>query len=84
MLKLYTWTTPNGRKIPILLEELGIPYEIEFVDIGRDQQFEPAFLSVSPNNKIPAIVDDGTVSPNALPGKVQRIRRRHGPQTQAR
>ncbi|WP_267382182.1 MULTISPECIES: glutathione S-transferase N-terminal domain-containing protein [unclassified Sphingomonas] len=66
MLKLYTWTTPNGRKIPILLEELGVPYEIEFVDIGKDQQFEPAFLSISPNNKIPAIVDDTPEGPLSI------------------
>ena len=58
MVKLYTWTTPNGRKISIMLEELGIPYEVEFVDIGQDQQFEPGFLAVAPNNKIPAILDD--------------------------
>jgi GST-like protein len=57
MIKLYTWTTPNGRKIPIMLEELGIPYSIETVDIGADEQFKPAFLAISPNNKIPAIVD---------------------------
>ena len=57
MLTLYTWTTPNGRKIPIMLEELGIPYTIETVNIGKEEQFEPAFLAISPNNKIPAIVD---------------------------
>jgi len=57
MLTLYTWTTPNGRKIPIMLEELGIPYTIETVNLGKDAQFEPAFLAISPNNKIPAIVD---------------------------
>ena len=57
MITLYTWTTPNGRKIPIMLEELGIPYTIETVNIGKDAQFEPAFLAISPNNKIPAIVD---------------------------
>jgi GST-like protein len=58
MITLHTWTTPNGRKIPIMLEELGIPYTIETVDIGAGEQFEPAFLAISPNNKIPAIVDD--------------------------
>ncbi len=57
MITLYTWTTPNGRKISILLEELGLPYEVHSVDIGHDQQFKPAFLAISPNNKIPAIVD---------------------------
>ena len=57
MLTLYTWTTPNGRKIPILLEELGIPYEIKPVNIGKDEQFTPEFLALSPNNKIPALTD---------------------------
>jgi len=57
MITLHTWTTPNGRKIPIMLEELGIPYTIETVNIGADEQFKPAFLAISPNNKIPAIVD---------------------------
>jgi len=58
MIHLHTWTTPNGRKIPILLEELGLPYEVHPVDIGKDEQFSPQFLKISPNNKIPAIVDD--------------------------
>lgn len=57
MLTLYTWTTPNGRKIPIMLEELGIPYTIQTVNIGKDEQFAPDFLAISPNNRIPAIVD---------------------------
>ena len=57
MIDLYTWTTPNGRKISILLEELGVPYTVRSVNIGKDEQFAPAFLAVSPNNKIPAIVD---------------------------
>jgi GST-like protein len=57
MITLYTWTTPNGRKIPIMLEELGIPYTIETVNIGEGEQFKPEFLAISPNNKIPAIVD---------------------------
>jgi len=59
MLVLHTWTTPNGRKVPILLEELGLPYEIHFVNIGKDEQFEAEFLSIAPNNKIPALVDYG-------------------------
>jgi GST-like protein len=58
MITLHTWTTPNGRKISILLEELGVPYEVRAVDIGKNEQFSPEFLKVSPNNKIPAIVDD--------------------------
>jgi GST-like protein len=55
---LYTWATPNGRKISIMLEELGLPYEVRTIDIGRDQQFAPEFLAISPNNKIPALVDE--------------------------
>ncbi len=57
MITLYTWTTPNGRKISIALEEMDLPYEVRTVDIGKDEQFAPAFLKIAPNNKIPAIVD---------------------------
>jgi len=57
MLVLHSWTTPNGRKVPILLEELGLAYEIHFVDISKNEQFEPEFLGIAPNNKIPALVD---------------------------
>ncbi|WP_373504575.1 glutathione S-transferase family protein [Aestuariivirga sp.] len=57
MIDLYTWSTPNGRKISIALEEMGLPYEVHAVNIGKDEQFEPGFLAISPNNKIPAIVD---------------------------
>jgi GST-like protein len=57
MITLYTWTTPNGRKVPIMLEELGWQYEIRTVDLGKNEQFAPNFLTISPNNKIPAIVD---------------------------
>ena len=57
MIKLYTWSTPNGRKVSIALEELGLPYEVVAIDIGKDEQYDPAFLEISPNNKIPAIVD---------------------------
>jgi GSH-dependent disulfide-bond oxidoreductase len=60
MIDLYTWTTPNGRKVSILLEELGLPYETHSIDIGKDEQFQPDFLKISPNNKIPAIVDNDT------------------------
>ncbi|GGY16884.1 glutathione S-transferase family protein [Paludibacterium paludis] len=60
MITLYTWGTPNGRKISIMLEELGLDYEVKTVDIGRDEQFDPGFLAISPNNKIPAIVDHDT------------------------
>lgn len=58
MITLYTWTTPNGRKPTIMLEELEIPYTIKTVNIQKDEQFSPEFLAISPNNKIPAIVDD--------------------------
>jgi GSH-dependent disulfide-bond oxidoreductase len=57
MITLYTWKTPNGRKPAIMLEELGWAYEARPVDISKDEQFAPEFLKVSPNNKIPAIVD---------------------------
>ena len=57
MIDLYTWTTPNGRKISILLEELGLPYTAHPIDIGKDEQFKPDFFKISPNNRIPAIVD---------------------------
>lgn len=60
MIDLWTWTTPNGRKVSILLEELGLPYRTHAVDITQGEQHEPAFLAVSPNNKIPAIRDDET------------------------
>jgi GST-like protein len=58
MIDLFTWTTPNGRKASILLEELGIDYKAHPIDISKDEQFEPAFLKISPNNRIPAIVDN--------------------------
>ncbi len=54
---LYFWPTPNGLKISIMLEELGAPYRVEFIDIGKGEQFAPEFLKISPNNKMPAIVD---------------------------
>jgi GSH-dependent disulfide-bond oxidoreductase len=57
VIDLYTWTTPNGRKASICLEEFGIPYTAHAVDIGKDEQFKPEFLKISPNNRIPAIVD---------------------------
>ena len=60
MIDLYTWTTPNGRKVSILLEELGVPYNSIAVNIGQDEQFDPKFLEIAPNNKIPAIVDHET------------------------
>jgi GST-like protein len=57
MITLYTWTTPNGRKASVMLEEIGAEYAVKPVNIGQDEQFDPAFLALSPNNKIPAIVD---------------------------
>ena len=57
MIDLYTWNTPNGRKVSIALEELGLPYETHAINIAEDEQFAPDFLAISPNNKIPAIVD---------------------------
>ncbi|MEP7182088.1 MAG: glutathione S-transferase N-terminal domain-containing protein [Betaproteobacteria bacterium] len=57
MIDLYYWTTPNGHKITIYLEETGLPYALHPVNISHGQQFEPAFLAISPNNRIPAIVD---------------------------
>ena len=57
MIDLYTWVTPNGRKISIMLEEVGLPYETHPVNLSKDEQFRPEFLALSPNNKIPAIVD---------------------------
>ena len=58
MIDLYTWTTPNGRKVSIALEEIGLPYKAHPIDISKDEQFAPAFLKISPNNRIPAIVDN--------------------------
>jgi GST-like protein len=57
MIDLYTWSTPNGRKVSIMLEECGLDYAAHPVDITKDEQFRPEFLKISPNNRIPAIVD---------------------------
>ena len=57
MIDLYTWSTPNGQKASIMLEECGLPYTVHPIDIMKDDQFKPEFLEISPNNKIPAIVD---------------------------
>jgi len=57
MIDLYTWTTPNGRKASVMLEECGLPYTVHKIDIGKGDQFKPEFLAVNPNGKIPAIVD---------------------------
>lgn len=57
MIEVYSWPTPNGHKVHIMLEECALPYRVHAVDIGAGEQFDPAFLAISPNNKIPAIVD---------------------------
>jgi len=57
MIEFYAWTTPNGLKVSIMLEEVGLPYRVHPVDLGKDEQFQASFLKISPNNKIPAIVD---------------------------
>ena len=57
MIDLYTWSTPNGRKISIMLEELGLKYTVKPINIIKDEQFSDSFLKISPNNKIPAIID---------------------------
>ena len=57
MIELYTWSTPNGRKVSVMLEECGLPYRVHTVNIGTGEQFKPEFLAINPNNRIPAIVD---------------------------
>jgi len=57
MIDLYTWTTPNGRKVSVMLEECGLPYNVHEINIGKDDQFTPEFIAINPNSKIPAIVD---------------------------
>jgi GST-like protein len=57
MIDLYTWVTPNGRKVSIMLEEVGLPYEVHPVNLQKGEQFKPEYLAINPNNKIPAIVD---------------------------
>jgi GSH-dependent disulfide-bond oxidoreductase len=57
MIEVYSWATPNGHKVHIMLEECGLPYRVHAIDIGAGDQFDPDFLAISPNNKIPAITD---------------------------
>ena len=57
MIELHTWNTPNGRKISVALEEMGLPYSVHIIDITKGEQHAPAFLKISPNNRIPAIID---------------------------
>lgn len=60
MIDLYTFTTPNGRKVSIMLEEVGLPYRVHVIDIRKGDQFTPEFIAINPNSKIPAIVDQDT------------------------
>jgi GST-like protein len=57
MIDLYTWTTPNGRKVSIMLEEVGLQYKVHAINIGKDDQFKPDYIKINPNSKIPSIVD---------------------------
>ena len=57
MIKLYSWKTPNGRKVSVMLEEIALPYEVHAVDLSKRQQFTPEYLAINPNNKIPSIID---------------------------
>src|SRR6185503_12000066 len=72
---LYTWPTPNGHKIHIMMEETGTPYRVIPIDIGKGDQFKPEFVKISPNNKMPAMAGDamdhvpaGAHPPDARPG----------------
>jgi GST-like protein len=67
-IELHAYDTPNGRKISVALEEMALPYTVKIVDLGKRQQFEPAFLKISPSGKIPAIVD--SEGPNGRPVSV--------------
>ena len=62
MIDVYYWTTPNGHKLTMFLEETGLPYALKPVNISRGEQFEPEFLAIAPNNRIPAIVDHAPAS----------------------
>ena len=68
MIDLYTWSTPNGRKVSIMLEELGLPYRVHPVNIGAGEQHTPEFLVINPNNRIPAIIDQN--GPDSRPFKL--------------
>ena len=65
MIELFTWPTPNGQKVHIALEELGLPYTVTAVNIGEGDQFKPEFLAINPNHRIPAIID--TDGPGSAP-----------------
>ena len=68
MIRLYTWGTPNGKKVSIMLEEIGLPYEVHAINIGQGDQFKPEYLAINPNNKIPSIID--TDGPGGQPFKL--------------
>ena len=76
-MKLYSWNTPNGRKVSIALEEMGIQYETVAIDITNGDQHQPDFLAINPNNKIPALVDDQVcllyTSPSPRDGLLSRM-----------
>ena len=65
MIDLYTWTTPNGRKVSIMLEELALPYRVHPINIGQGEQYKPEYVKINPNSKIPSIVDPE--GPNGKP-----------------
>ena len=67
MIDLYTWSTPNGRKVSIMLEETGLPYRVHKIDISKNDQFKPEFVALNPNSKIPAIVDQEGPGGKPLP-----------------
>jgi len=68
MIRLYTWGTPNGKKVSIMLDEIGLPYEVHAINIGQGDQFKPEYLAINPNNKIPSIID--TDGPGGQPFKL--------------
>jgi GST-like protein len=68
MIQLYTWGTPNGKKASIMLEEVGLPYEVHPINLQKGEQKTPEYLAVNPNNKIPSIID--TDGPGGRPFKL--------------
>jgi GST-like protein len=68
VIQLYTWDTPNGKKVSIMLEEIGVPYEVHPVNLRQNDQMKPEYLAINPNNKIPAIID--TDGPGGKPFKL--------------
>ena len=73
MIDLYTWSTPNGRKISIMLEEVGLPYQFHPINLQKGEQFKPEYLAVNPNNKIPAIVDRDGPGGSARHGRAEDV-----------